>query len=390
MSQPTKPRLTDEEKALIATHYKVEQKDFSNLLKNLVIIHTNLLKLNVDFARTGDKAKTFDARDPNTNVVTQLVLTYKEDVKGMNRLFNARIKELGKYFRYSKTKARTTKIPTAEHLTGVHSPVLAGPALQFFFREGAANFGYEQPLLAYGFSEQVSTGQITVDQYQQVMAQLPALMSRLPYVQTGMLLRNTITMLFYIYAHAAQHPTKRDQNGQPLQGLQDPNNAQLAASDAVMNAAFGGEIPAMFYSRRLVNGKDVDKSLMSERPIEDQMNTYTNLTILHPADSMDKKRIKNIGFNPNEIHTFYFQSMAAANYVSPKVLDAETKAQFADMNVRQSMLDEHNIVARTSKQWKEILEPTRKESRKIRAKNNQAIAKAAKAADAAARAGFQQ
>ncbi len=406
MAQSNKSRLSADDKAKLIAKYKVDQKKFSGILKELTGIFTALIKLNTDFVRTGDKAKTFYPRDPNTGEVgAPLILTYKEDVKTMNKLFIQRIKELSKYFRYSKTKARTTKEPTAENLSGVYSPVQAGPALQYFFQQGAGNFGYRSPIAAVNLTAQIATaaqqlssGQITNEQYnavvarvQQEISQLPALMSQLPLVQEGKLLRNTITMLFYIYAHAATHPFKTDANGQPIQGLQDPDNAQLAASDAVMTTAFGGNIPAMFYSRHLAGKKDADKVPMDvavqNALIAAPINTYTNLSQLHPVGSVDKN-YKPIDFKPEAIHTFYFQSIAAANYVSPKFLDAAGAAPFADMNTRRAMLTEHNIVAETSAEWNRILEPIRKETRKQRTKAKQAADRAAK--QAAAAAGFAQ
>jgi len=59
------------------------------------------------------------------------------------------------------------------------------------------------------------------------------LMDQLELVKQGFMLRNTTTMLFYIYAH--------------YNNLQSPTNAQFTSADDVMMTAFGGEYPCRIY-----------------------------------------------------------------------------------------------------------------------------------------------
>ena len=137
-------------------------------------------------------------------------------------------------------------------------------------------------------------------------------------------------MLFFIYTH---------QNH-----LQSKDSGSISRSDEVMNAAFGGNIPATFYSEKQDN-KSV-KILMTEY---EKMGNK-------PLNTYEIMRRKYSDFDPQRIKTSYYQNIAALNYFSKEVLNSYDKLKNAlaiinDETQRQQMLKEHNIVKQVSMAW---------------------------------------
>lgn len=208
-----------------------------------------------------------------------------------------------------------------------------------------------------------------------------AVVNYLPQVQQGYLLRNTTTMLFYIYAHVNS-----------LQGGNNPvkKNNQMARSDAVMNQAFGGDIAAAHFSRRQDNGKVVKVTMakaVSSGLIPAALNTYQSISTLYPAANPNvpgsgtfNKKGEDTHFEPANFNTYYFQNIAAANYYSSATLRDEQLQQnlavISDAGIRQQMLDEHNIVKAVSNEWFQLLEPERKAERELHKKETEAARKA--------------
>jgi len=195
-------------------------------------------------------------------------------------------------------------------------------------------------------------------------------------VRDGYLLRNTSTMLFYIYAHA--------------QNLQSPANAQFASSDAVMNNAFNNPaIPATFFAYKGGDGKN-KKDLMALSG--QNLTTYEVIANIRPdfnqpydvikrAHPVKYAKLPNLGPG-NWFQTYFYQNIAAANYYSQAYLAAAgLNDQLAALAIpkdqrgadqrHQEMLNEHNIVKSVSNEWKIRLEPTRtaaQQARKAQAK----------------------
>lgn len=332
--------LSAEEKKARDAEYKVEVKEFGNILKKLSQVFNALVVLNAALGQAG-KGAYLSYPNPN-NPATPIELNRKH-IRSANAQFSKQLLALKNYLRVSKKKSREQVRP--ESFSGTYTPVYAGAALQRFFTAQPGNFGPLAPKQAAAT--------------QQAGA---ALMDQLPMIRDGYLLRNASTMLFYIYAHANQ--------------LQDPQNAQFARSDAVMMDAFGGQIPAAFYSYKGADNKTAKvpmEQAVQQGLIPGPLNTYDVIRQSYPT------------FDPNRFNTYYYQNIAAANYYSKAALAANPAlAAAADAlardDVRQAMLNEHNIIKQVSAEWHDLLEPGRKATRDARKKAQDAAKKAQKLA----------
>ena len=333
---------TPEEKLAYEKEKRVTPKGFGVKLAEIIQTYEVLQRLTVALTQAG---KGSHLAFPHPASPGEFLIFNRRHLKSASSKFKKAIKELQVYFRVSMKKPREKTSP--ESFKGIYTPVYAGAALQHFFTAGAGNFGFEHP--------QVQAGE--------------ALMTKLRMVREGYLLRNTSTLLFYIYAHA--------------QDLQDAANGQYVRSDAVMTEAFGGDIPATFYPAT-VDGKNskvtmataVDKAL-----IPGPVNTYSIVAIGN-AGKLPKDQ-----FNPAHFKNYYFQNLAALNYYSKTSLAADPALAPAVENMRNeqvmaAMLEEHNIAKQASVEWKARLDPGRKIARDARKKIVDAQKKADKLAAA--------
>ena len=218
-----------------------------------------------------------------------------------------------------------------ETLQGVYTPVYFGDALMHFVNAQPENFGPIDPVNALA-TQQPRT----------------ALMDSLPLIRQGYSLRNSITMLFYIYVYVNQ--------------LQNPQNAQLTRSDQVMRAAFDGQIPASFYSYRDENGRSTKITMnqaVTQGLISGPMNTYDVIRQTYPD------------FRSASFNTYYFQNIASLNYYSRANLLADPVLQpaaafFDDPNIQAAMVREHQTIKDVIARWQEVLEPQRRAAREAR------------------------
>jgi len=343
--------LTVEEKKQRDDTFRIELAQFGNLLKSLVSVSNALINLSSALGQAGKGAYL---AFPNPNEPGRYVPFNRKHLRSAQALFNKGILSLKNYLRVSKKKTRDPVKP--ESFSGTYTPVFAGDALRAFFTNGAGGFGPLAPKNA------LETGQAGA-----------ALMDSLPMASQGYLLRNTSTMLFYIYAHANQ--------------LQAADNAQYARSDNIMDAAFGGNIPASFLTYRGADGKQVKVPMgqaVADGIVQRALNTYEVITSMYPPGTLNKKGV-DVGFNSQRFNTYYYQNIAAANYYSKAALAADANlaaaAQALGQNdIRGAMLQEHNLVKAVSEEWHDILEPGRKIQRDARKKQQDAAKKAAKAA----------
>jgi len=170
--------------------------------------------------------------------------------------------------------------------------------------------------------------------------------------QGGLLLRNTITMLFFIYIHNNV--------------LQNGENAQYTTSDQVMLDAFDNQsVPALFFTPK---GKGA-KQLMSDTG--NKLTTYKMIADNYPphikTDPKTGKKSEE-GFKPEKFKTFFFQNIAASNYYSKSSLQADDKRVLENADTKDRMLTEHNIVKSVSHEWTERLEPERIKQKNLKKK----------------------
>jgi len=337
--------LTAEEKVARDKLYRVKPQEFTAVLKEFVQVFNALVLLNSALGQAGKGAYLVW---PHPQRDGELLMFSRKHLRSANAKFARGLLLMKNYLRVSKKRVRE-HIP-ADSLSGVYTPVYAGEALTTFFSLAPQNFGLKNG----GTEPLISATSLTM-------------------AQQGYLLRNTTTMLFYIYAHAMD--------------LQEGNNAQYARSDAVMDQAFGGDIPAAFYvypepSNKTKKNKSGKVSPVLLKVTMDQavamgliprsLNTYDMIKVAHPD------------FTPDRFKTYSYQNIAAANYFSKAALSADPNlaipaGALGTKEVRAAMLEEHNIVKEVSAEWRNLLEPDRKPKRDARKKEADAKKRAAAA-----------
>jgi hypothetical protein len=170
------------------------------------------------------------------------------------------------------------------------------------------------------------------------------LLDFLPCVKAGFLLRNSITLLFYIYMKNND--------------LQEKENKQYSHFDDFMNKIFV-EMDSEFY----INDNH-NKMLMSEA-IEQGIIEY-------PLSTQDVIRLKRPEFNqdntPIKIKTsddliyrksfknYYFQLLASNNFYSKNDLIRLNKIDCLDIlndeTIQKQMIEEYNIIVEVLGKWK--------------------------------------
>lgn len=268
-------------------------------------------------------------------------------------------KELKNYTRVAKKKTKTKVGP--ESLKGTYTPIYAGKVLTDFFTLKPENFG---PLFPSEWKHNNVFGE--------------SLMSKLDLVSKGYMLRNTLTMLFFIYVRTME--------------LQEVENAQFSHFDDVMIAAFAKQ-PAAFYTAekvpkilmtKAIKEGIITRPLTTEEVIRVKKPTFNNegtpiIKTVKPEKQVYKKAFPN----------FFFQLLASNNYYSKQNLKDDENPQMQKVlealnaeNVTQQMIAEHNIVHDTATRWGEYLEPSRKINRDKKKKERDAEKKAEKLANA--------
>lgn len=344
---------TSEEKRLRDAIYRVEVKQFGDILKGLAVLFNAIASLNGALGQAG-KGAFLEFKDPGTP--GRVIPFNRKHLRATNSMFTKLITGLKNYLRVSKRKTRDPVLP--EHFRGTYIPVYAGDSLRDFFTKGAAGFGPLHPLTARA--------------EQDAGIRPEALMSYLPMVQQGFLQRNTATMLFFIYAHN--------------NGLQWEQNAQFARADQIMVDAFGGIIAASFFSffngEETASGEKKISKIPMQQAIDQKMidrpwNEFEIITSLYPPGQTFNKKGEDVGFRIERFNTYYYQNIAAGNYYSKPTLlkfpQFEQIAAFLDEpENRRSMLAEHTLVKEVSLEWLTILGPGRKARSDLRKKQNDA------------------
>lgn len=270
----------------------------------------------------------------------------KKDLRAATAKLLREIKDLSTYWKVSKKKPKIKSAP--DSLKGTYTPIYAGAVLREFFKENEG-FGPLDPAL-----------------WKKTGVMGDTLMGSLPYARSGFMLRNTLTMLFFLYARTMD--------------LQEKENAQFSHFDNVMKKVFM-ELPAAFYTADGVSKIEMADAV-AKKLISAPLSTVEVIKLKRPTfndkrtpiikDATEDKQIYREAF-PN----YFFQLLAANNYYSKAnlkenveyapVLEALNKEE-----ITQQMILEHNIVRDTAMKWNEYLAPSRKINRDKKKKENDA------------------
>lgn len=268
----------------------------------------------------------------------------KKDLRAATSNLIREIKDLTTYWKVSRKKLKPKVGP--EGLKGTYTPICAGPVLLAFFKEGN-NFGPLDP------AKWKETG---------VMGD--TLMASLPYAQAGYMLRNTLTMLFFLYVRTME--------------LQEVENAQFSHMDEHMRKVFC-ESPAAFYVDATGPKMTMDAAVEKGK-IKAPISTEDVIRTKRPDFNGDQtplfkdapvgKQIYRKAFN-----NYFFQMLASYNYFSRKYLTEnpeyeEILSVLVNKDTTDAMVKEHNIVRETTVRWNSYLAPSRKIQRDKKKKEN--------------------
>lgn len=330
--------------------YNVEPEQFAAVLKAKVKTLNAIITLNTRLAQA-PKGAYLVFKTPSGD--QQLS---RKHMRSAVSAFGKSILEMKHFLRASKKKHREIKSQPSD-LRGTYGPIYVGVSLQYFFRAGMKNdiFG-------------------TVGGRQ--------LMGLLPQAMSGYVLRNTITMLFYIYAY--------------VNGLQDPVQGDFTRSDAVMDSSFNNPlIPADFVTVenksqpvwRMKRVKDAAGNVSRQKVNYVTVKKYGGGTFQRLKYATEKATLADSGlpanttpygailsqypeFNPAKFQTNFFQVIASTAYYSMNALQALGKnaelAHIQQADTRAAMLYEHNLVKQASMEWANTLQPAKE--RKANAK----------------------
>lgn len=249
--------------------------------------------------------RAFDKRLGNSRSTHLEILlngtTWKLDRQSLSKIFKAlhsEFKGLNGYFLAAKKRGDGEKKPVSS-LAGIYAPVIApaGGALQQFLAQA---------------------------QFRSASGQA-ALVNEIPNARQGLLLRNTLTLLMYLYM---------DSNG-----LTDARNHSFVRSDGLMQQAFGS-VPAL-YNQGFANGKKVKVANTAN------VSTYQILSAVYTGGGkVDAKTGQNEKqFNPQLFKTFLFQVIAGLNYIAAKQ-ELTTPAGIAALNVALTPAQQQDIAGK--------------------------------------------
>lgn len=249
-------------------------------------------------------------------------------IKASKNSYKQAIKDLRWFFAAAKTKPRKAK-PLVGSFSGVYSPYVALGPLATFLAQG--NFGAVDPLAA----------------------QSQALADFIPTARRGYLLKNTLTMLIYVYVYA-----NGLNRGQP--------NGQLIAADQTIVNLFKGTVPAALNYQefakptgtglrfvKIANGSGENSIDISERR---RKKIYDEDARLGKLKRDSKGLVKQYNFfNQGAFRTQLFQAFISFNYANAELANrlgmADAVAQLNDPNTRAAMAQEHETVKATLARW---------------------------------------
>jgi len=319
--------------------YRITPKDFSLLLRDVV---DTVNAINHLAAKLG-------------SLKSGAYLVFKTEAgefKLSRRMLSSSVSAFGKFvmslknfFRVSMKKPKQPR--SAGSYAGIFAPVYLGSAMTSFLNNGAAGFGP-----AAGTPGRAGS-----------------LMAQLPLAKQGFVLRNSITLLMFIYAHQ--------------QNLLTVDNGSIAQADAVMDAAFGG-VPCDFvtvpdksqkvYARNKKTGEmqEVMKKTLVRDLARPGQFTYADrqqykvkkypraeaerlFRFPSGGSCYDSVRVQYEEFTSQIFLTYMWLAIASASTYSGSDLKSTRGMEgvMADLEAKKAgMLQEHNLIKAARDAWR--------------------------------------
>jgi hypothetical protein len=362
--------------------YHIDVHELSERLEVLKKVHKALMELQAYLSKGGKGVFLTFPVNPDEPDGDRVPLT-KAHLKFANSKYNALVKDLKKFITSSR-KNKTTNRGDPSKFSGIYSPIFATDALRTFFTSKPENFSIHRKddlALLQSYLNALSTQPEYSDpefktKVERAVTVAQNLIPNLYKVQQGFLLRNTCTMLFFIYAKANH--------------LHE-DNAQFVHSDAVMDASFGGNIPAMHFilpdAQKIYMEQAVASGVISaplstydviRRHYPAPVNTEQYIEVMKSGDKTQKALYKK-NFTPKYFASYMFQNLASPNYISADMasqLGPENEAVVQGLNdpeSRQQMLQEHQLVREVKDLWNQMMAPAQKAKRDANKKAKDAL-----------------
>lgn len=317
LTAPLKKGASDLERRAHDEALYIDAKKFAEILALINKTYTGLVLLHEAVAanKTGNKSLkkfTFTDEEGRERTVTQ------QGLHNLDERFRDSIKMLKRFYRVANKKPKRKADPSK--FKGVHKPIFVGPALTQFLT--TADFGYCIP-------NDPSSGRLS---------------DCLVRAKQGLLMRNTLNMLFYVYIyHNSLYAETSDKS--------------FVKSNEVMDLAFGSSHPAVY---TLVQNGTKTKfhkktKTQSETPNivkdvnKDNRNTYDILTEVYKNN--------NYTFEKSRFKMFFLQAISSINiYDDSDIQEVEVEGlplpeYLLQDSVRSDMLQEHEVTRRCSEAW---------------------------------------
>lgn len=329
----TKTRKVDEAK------YRAKLDKIGDHVKDITKTFKNLAMLNMKMgaAPKGTQYQVSGVSDRGEPYTVQLS---RSTVKSYNTAFAEELKDLKNYFRFAKKKKTGNRSVKPEEAKGIYSPVQLAEGLTTFFTQNAGRFGYTVPT-------DPNSG---------------SLISALRVLPQGLALRNSVSLLIYIYIYANNLQDATIGSDVVLQA-NDPFRAFL--TNTVPPFAYALDSVATQKATAKANG--VQKNKFVKVPNQAGSTTAQILFGLGVKDISRKKngitnpQAERVQFGDSKFRMFFIQSIVALNVYSKKDLQGSQNltALLAPEQVT-AMVSDHAIINNARAYYHDVKNATKK------------------------------
>lgn len=274
---------------------KQMKKDFFNKeIDSLTKESRQLQKLSEKYGKVKPSHQLVFTKGDETRILT------RQELNNAWSEYNKKVTGLKKLYVEGTKHSRLQILPSS--FKAAYTPIKAGPVFTALLSADAS-----KKLPNFGMSPNADGTAFIPNS---------KLLDSLPRAREGYFLKNSITLLMYIYASVNQLKSKEVSEG------------QKNIPDERMNNVFGKQI-ALYYQE-----PGEDKVLMTKSG--QSLSTY------------DVVSGKNGKFNSDKIENYYFQSLQSLNIYNDEDLTAKDRQNLLSPNIRKELLAEYEIIERAN------------------------------------------
>lgn len=266
---------------------KLKKETFNKEIDDLYKQRKQLRKLSDKYARTKPQHHLVFTKGDECRVLT------RKELAAADAEFDKKLLALKKLYIEGTKHSKAQTLP--ESFKAAYTPIKVGQVFTEFLgpdkNKRLPNFGMAPTEDGTGFNSKVT------------------LLDKLPRAREGFVLKNSLTLLLYIYSNVNDLKSKVQGEGQKNQ------------PDAKLDYIFG-QIPALYIQRE---GE------------EKVLNTTK-------ATTYDVVGDKNSKFNRKKIENYYFQSIKSINEYCEKDLSEKDRLLLSNQKLRDELLAEYKMI----------------------------------------------